>query len=142
PDLEICTVVYGSGDSVEGDGQIRNVGVITTPGRMAELLKCCDLYATMTKEDNLPNTILEALACGVPVVATNVGGIPEMIKDGENGRLVPRDDSRAMADVLYSIVTNREELLKWAKAARRTAENLFDPADQSEEHERVYRSLL
>jgi glycosyltransferase involved in cell wall biosynthesis len=54
--------------------------------------------------EGTPNVIVEALASGVPVVASRVGGIPDLIRDGENGMLVPPADSDALADALQTVL--------------------------------------
>lgn len=110
---------------------IHNAGLVQEDAEMARLLQCCDVFVTMTREDNLPNMIIEALACGVPVLATAVGGIPEMVTDGETGRLVPRDDSQAMSAALFDAVRDRASMPDWARNARRFAENNYAHAIQA-----------
>jgi glycosyltransferase involved in cell wall biosynthesis len=78
--------------------------------------------------DGIPNVILEAMAAGVPVVATAVSGIPEVVADGETGRLVPPGDAAALADVLASLLDDPDEGRRLAAAARNRAAIAFDLA--------------
>ncbi len=69
------------------------------PG-IRDILADLDLFILPSRYEGLPNGVLEAMAAGVPVVASAVGGVPELIRDGETGFLAPPDDSRALAAVL------------------------------------------
>jgi len=73
---------------------------------------------------------LEALACGVPVVASNVGGLPEIIENGKSGILVPPNDPKALADALVTLLTNETLRYQLAAGARRRAER-FSLAQRS-----------
>ena len=66
---------------------------------------------------------LEAMACGIPMVATAVGGLKEIIQDGESGLLVPAKDPAALAQALIALLTNEPLRLRLAQGARRRAEN-------------------
>lgn len=76
--------------------------------------------------DGLPVSIVEALACGVPVVATPVTGIPEVVRDGVNGRIVPERDPAALADALEALLLDRERLFGMRAAARASVGAEFD----------------
>jgi glycosyltransferase involved in cell wall biosynthesis len=76
--------------------------------------------------DGIPNVILEAMAAGVPVAATAVSGIPEVVVDGETGRLVAPGDASALAEVLASLLDDTEESTRLATSARRHAALAFD----------------
>ncbi len=82
----------------------RSMGYIP-PERMPELYSAADLYITPSLQENLPNTIMEAMACGTPCVGFHIGGIPEMIDNGVNGYVAEYrngdDLARGVAEVLY-----------------------------------------
>lgn len=85
-----------------GDAEILFVPYVNNVQKVAQYYQASDLYLHAARADTFPNVILEALACGTPVIATGVGGIPEQIKDGETGFVVPPGDFRAMAiKILY-----------------------------------------
>jgi glycosyltransferase involved in cell wall biosynthesis len=74
---------------------------------IAEMMRAADLFVLPSRFDNLPCVVVEALASGLPVVSTTVGGIPELVDD-ERGRLVPPDDPPALADALQYMLENLE----------------------------------
>lgn len=98
-----------------------------TPGdpRLVQLLARSAVFAFPSDMDNSPYSVLEAMVAGVPVVTTRVGGIPEMVLDGETGLLVGEDDTE-LAEAIVRLLDDaglREEM---GRAARRRAEERFD----------------
>ena len=89
-----------------GDTEIRFVPFLEGNKRVAEFYQAADLYIHAARADTFPTSILEALACETPVVATAVGGIPEQIIDEHTGRLTPAGDAEAMADAIASLIEN------------------------------------
>jgi glycosyltransferase involved in cell wall biosynthesis len=73
-----------------------------------EWLRAGDAAILSSNWENHPHAEVEALACGAPVVATAVGGVPEIVRDGENGLLVPRRDAEALASALTALGSDRE----------------------------------
>jgi glycosyltransferase involved in cell wall biosynthesis len=91
------------------------------------LFRAVDAVLLASAWENLPHTVLEALAVGTPVVATAVGGVPEVVRDGENGLLVPAGDVAALAAAMERVVREpglRETL---AAAAQGSVESLGEP---------------
>lgn len=85
-----------------------------------------DIFINTSRIDNLPISILEAMALGLPVISTNVGGIPALIEDGENGLLVKSDDAEAMAEKVKQVISNNDLYRKLSKNGRKTVEENFD----------------
>jgi glycosyltransferase involved in cell wall biosynthesis len=81
-----------------------------------ELLRCSDVAVLCSETESAPLTLLEALSSGLPVVATRVGGIPEIIEDGVNGFLVPAKDPESIAERLLDL--SRDKGLRVGLGAR------------------------
>jgi glycosyltransferase involved in cell wall biosynthesis len=89
-----------------------------------------------------PIAILRALAAGLPVVCTNVGGIAAMVEEGLSGHLVRPDDPAALADALLDVLRSSDRRREMARNSRRLFEERYHAAVMAERVERVYRSLL
>ena len=96
----------------------------------------------MTREDNLPNTIMESLACGTPVISTDVGGISDMVTDNYNGRLIERDNAKQMADAILQSIEDETLLTRWSANARTSAEVKFSHKKQAESYLKIFRNLI
>jgi glycosyltransferase involved in cell wall biosynthesis len=91
--------------------------------------------------EGLPNVLLEGMACAKPVIATRVGGVPELVREGENGYLVPPEDVPALQKALAHVVADRQRLRRMAAAARRIVENEFSLRLQVSRFEEVFDRL-
>jgi glycosyltransferase involved in cell wall biosynthesis len=85
-----------------------------------------DLFVMISEPAGCPNASLEAMAAGLPVVATDVGGASEQIADGITGRLVPRGDAASFADALVALAQNQELRTRYGRAGRERIAALFD----------------
>lgn len=92
--------------------------------------------------DGIPNVLMEAMACGLPVVTTPVSGIPEIIRDGVNGRLVPPDDPAALADALLRIDADWRLAESLSAQARATVRERFDGERFAAELAALFREVL
>ena len=92
--------------------------------------------------DTSPNVITEAHAVGIPVVGTRAGGIPDMIKEDEDGFVVPVDDVSAMAERMADLLRSRERRMAMGLAGREKVRVLNDPGRVTEEHVEYYREIL
>ncbi len=87
-----------------------------------ELLRAFDLFILPSIAEGISNTILEAMATGLPVIATRVGGNPELVEDGVVGTLVPPGDPLALAEALRAYLCDPEKLIRHGRAGRKRAE--------------------
>ncbi|MGO4381850.1 glycosyltransferase family 4 protein [Pseudoduganella sp. RAF53_2] len=95
-ELEALTAELELEDAVTFTGRVDNHG-------MATLYRNADAMLNCSLVDNMPNSVLEALACGVPVISTNVGGVPYLVEDGHTALLVPPASPQAMADAILRL---------------------------------------
>ncbi len=89
------------------------------------LMREWDLFVLPSRTEGISNTILEAMASGLPVLATAVGGNPELVVEGETGRLVPRDDPEAMAHALDELLSDPSRMARMGQAGRARVEERF-----------------
>lgn len=84
---------------------------------IADLMATSDLYLNTSRYEGMPVALLEAMACGLPIVATHVAGNTELVTDGENGLLRPLDDADALADAIMHLLENGEIYQQCSEAA-------------------------
>lgn len=89
--------------------------------RLVDVYNAADLYAIPSLQDNLPNTVVEAMACGIPCIGFNVGGIPEMIDHLHNGYVAEYKNISAFAEGIHWLLTEGEYDLLSREAARKAA---------------------
>jgi glycosyltransferase involved in cell wall biosynthesis len=109
---------------------------------MALFLQAADVFLHAAQADNFPLSVLEAMACGKPVIATAVGGIPEEVQPGVNAILVPRGDSRAMAESIRALMENPDRRLRMGLAAASWAQERFSPDRQVQAYLSLYENLV
>jgi sugar transferase (PEP-CTERM/EpsH1 system associated) len=107
-----------------------------------ELMRGFDLFVLPSLREGISNTILEAMASGLPVIATNAGGNPELVLDGETGMLVPRSDPITMADAIHSYLNHPAKLERHGRAGRTRAEKYFSIEKMVEGYLSVYDEIL
>jgi len=141
---ELVFAAFGSdGDALlDFDLPIHHVGLMSTENEMAELYQAADLFVCASRADNLPNTIMEAMGCGLPVLATSVGGIPEMVEDGYNGRLCTPDDPEALAVTLADMLQNQSVLAAMGTKAREFCERNYAHGMQAEAYSKLFEELI
>ncbi|MBN2105977.1 MAG: glycosyltransferase family 4 protein [Deltaproteobacteria bacterium] len=88
-------------------------------------LHAAAVFVLPSRSEGMPNAVLEAMACGVPIIATSVGGIPDIIQNGRNGLLIAPDDIEALSAALASLFADTELAARIGSRARRDAEALY-----------------
>lgn len=117
---------HGVGERVRLLGARPHASVINELIPQAAVVAVPSVVAADGDRDGLPTVIPEAMAIGVPVVATGVTGIPEIVRDGETGRLVPAGDPAALAAVLRELLADPQQGRELARRARRLIEEEYD----------------
>ena len=106
------------------------------------LLPAMDLFVLPSLAEGISNTVLEAMACGLPVVATAVGGNPELVANGVTGYLVPPANTESLADALEQYLVDPQRLATEGIASRKRAEELFSIDAMIENYLSVYDRLI
>jgi glycosyltransferase involved in cell wall biosynthesis len=119
--------VGDEGETLEYGGvRIVFAGFVKDPARMPDYYRAADAYFHPSRADTAPYSVLEAMACGLPVVATAVGGIPEQVEDGRTGWLAAPGDAEAMAARLGELLMHSGKSAAMGRRARARAVKLFD----------------
>jgi len=114
------------------------MGYINGEEHMRQLYQATDLLLMPTLMDNLPNTIAEAMACGVPCVAFGVGGVPQMVDTGVNGYLAPPRDSLSFAKGIRKIIES-ESYQAICRNARTKAVKTYSEKTVAERFLQIYK---
>lgn len=147
--LPIALDIYGTGPDADAlHNQAATLGIteqVTFHGYCPDAvarLRGADIFCLPSREDMGPLVCAEAMAQRKPVVSTLVGGIPEMVADGETGLLVPADDAPALAAALGRLVRDAQLRTSMGSAGRRRYEALFTQEAMARRTYEVYRTLL
>ncbi|MFC5510943.1 TIGR03088 family PEP-CTERM/XrtA system glycosyltransferase [Massilia jejuensis] len=141
--------------AIVGDGPLREklarkaeqagvADLVWFPGArndIPELMRSFDVFALSSIAEGTPVTLLEAMACGRPVVATSVGGIPEVVRDGVNGALVAAGNAQALADALAGYVEDTARVASHGAAAREQIERHYSVAAMVGAYTALYDQL-
>jgi glycosyltransferase involved in cell wall biosynthesis len=122
--------------------QVRLKGWVADRQAIVEQYRRADLFVTATTWEGMPNTVLEGMACGLPVVATRASGLEELVRDGVNGYLVNINDATTMADRLAALINNPYERKRMSKESRKIAEQEFAWEYITEAYVKIYERIL
>ena len=131
-DLRRTAAELGLDGRVHFHGQVRDVPA---------LLARAGLFVLPSLTEGVSLTLLEAMACGLAVVATRVGGNPEVVADGETGLLTPPGDPAALAAAMLRLRRDDPERRRMGQAGRRRVERRFDVRRMTAEYEKMYLGL-
>jgi glycosyltransferase involved in cell wall biosynthesis len=107
-----------------------------------DILSAVDMLVMSSLYEGMPMVILEAMAASKPVIATNVGGIPELVKNGETGVLVPPEDVDVLAESIIDLLKNKDKAQQMGLAGRKRVEEEFDVNIMVRKTEEVYQELI
>lgn len=143
PAHPLALVVVGA--QAPGDANLPfaqyHLGVLEAEHDTALAYAAADVFLALSMEDNLPNTVMEALSCGTPCVAFDVGGMGDMIESRASGVLVPPFDVLAYAEALRWVLVDEARHASLSARARATAERKFSPERIARLHAALYEEL-
>jgi glycosyltransferase involved in cell wall biosynthesis len=137
-------VIFGKNKSFDVNQlpfKVYELNIINSEQDMAELYNLADVYVTPALEDNLPNTVMESLSCGIPVVAFNTGGIPEMVTHQHDGYLAQFKSAADFAAGIHYILNSGRQKEFAANARKKVLENFTNDIVASK-YMAVYNSIL
>ncbi|MES2445710.1 MAG: glycosyltransferase family 4 protein [Bacteroidota bacterium] len=144
PNKQIELVIFGNKDTKDMPVfpfKTTFLGTINKDDHLAKCYAAADVFVLPSLEDNLPNTVMESLACATPVVAFKTGGIPDMVKHLANGYLADYQSATDLADgIEWLFLHDDKESVQ--KEARRTILNHFSPSVVAAKHEELYQTLI
>lgn len=149
PQLKTKLVIAGDGpERAQLEAAASKLAIadqIVFAGQVAEMkayYAIADVLVNASHSEGSPYVLLEAMAAGVPIVATAVGGVPEMLTDGETGLLVPPRDTRAMATAIEKALNNSALAQRLSASAGALITTRFAPATYVQKLVEIYRSVL
>ncbi|MBZ0304773.1 MAG: glycosyltransferase, partial [Anaerolineae bacterium] len=107
-----------------------------------DILQASDIFILPSEMEALPTVLIEAGAVGLPCIASDVGGIPEIIQDGKTGLLVPPHDATALANALRKLIQQPEKMRQMGQQALETVREQFDLLHQVRATMNLYERLI
>lgn len=140
-------ILLALGGSQETQHDLNNITMVeksfvNDPMEIARYYQACDLYIHTAKADNAPLVILEAMACGKPIVATNAGGIPELVREGETGYTVSIGDDEAMTERIISLINNPNRVRQMGANAAAIAKENYGLERMVSDYLDLYQELI
>lgn len=142
---ELCLVIFGASHSRDIEKipfQVEFLGRLYDDFSLALSYSAADIFIIPSHQDNLPNTVMESLSCGTPVVGFNIGGISEMIEHQVNGYLSEYKSSESLAEGIKWILEDENRAFKLREAARKKAVEKYSLEIQAKRYVSLYKKLL
>lgn len=146
--IDLGLVIVGSGSDehvlqkLTRDLQLTEQIMFIKEACSRDILRHFDLFVLPSLSEGFGLVLLEAMAEGRPIVATNVGGIPEVVIDGRTGMLVPPKNPEALADAISYMYDNRLESAEMGRAGKKRVEAFFDIGETAARTEKLYDQLI
>lgn len=120
--------------------KIVSFGKIQDEKRMALIYAAADVFVIPSKEDNLPNVVIEALCCGTPVIGFNIGGMPDMVINNRNGKLIDEIVPERLAEGITSFFNEKNKFCR--KSIASEAHSKYDFKVQGKNYLRLYQQII
>ncbi|PAX60070.1 glycosyltransferase family 4 protein [Brunnivagina elsteri] len=138
-------IIFGAkklNDSPDLGFKTHYLGKLNDENTIAQLYAAADVFVAPSLEDNLPNTIMESLACGTPCVAFDIGGMPDMIEHQQNGYLAKPFDTQDLARGIVWVLDNKSRWLKLSIKARQKVVKDFTLRKQADNYLKLYQEVI
>ena len=148
PDVKF--IIAGAGEEQQVAEKASNIGVsenIEFPGWVRDkekdsLLKSCDLFLLPSYTEGMPMSILDAMGYGLPIVSTNVGGIPKIVKNGKNGYCCEPGDISNMSECIISMLSSKDTLESMSKRSLDIIKEKYSFEEHLKKLESLYNDML
>ena len=148
-DKDFRCLIIGEGElkgsleeKVQEFGISENVHFLGHQSDVSPYLQLSDIFVLPSLNEGFGLVIIEAMAAGLPIIASNVGGIPEIVDDGTEGLLVPSEDANKLAEAIIKIADNTELISKMSFACKRKVEANFSIANMHKATTDLYQSII
>ncbi len=121
---------------------VHHFGSISGVEEVSKVYNSADVFVSPALQDNLPNTVMEAMACGVPSIAFKTGGLADLIDDKVNGYLPPLEDAQALSVSIKVLLNDKVKLAEFSKASRNKVETHFAKPVVAARYHELYAKLL
>jgi glycosyltransferase involved in cell wall biosynthesis len=121
---------------------VKELGYIDNQQTLCNIYSAADILVISSIQDNLPNTVLESLACGTPVIGFETGGIPDMIQHMENGYLAKTKDTEDLAKGINTFLNDGELLKKSSRHALKTINEHFSEEIVAKQYLNLYSQQI
>jgi glycosyltransferase involved in cell wall biosynthesis len=136
-------VMIGRGAPGNGLGsRFKAIDFQSDEAALSYVYNTADVFVIPSLQDNLPNTAIEALACGIPAIGSNAGGIPEVVGNRRIGLIVPQGDSHALKEAIIALLGDSVRRASMAQESRRLALQEYSLAVQAQRYSALYRDAL
>ena len=141
--LDDVTVVSIGGGNPPLEGMTHvHLGRIDSDLLLSVFYSMADIFVIPSRQDNLPNTVLESLSCGTPIVGFNNGGIPDMVRPGETGWLAMEESSDALCDTISRALADNHHIQRLGEQCRAVATREYALEVQARKYTGLYNTLL
>lgn len=137
-DVILCAV--GVNNQAGNSAHVHVLGPVQDERLMSAVYSAADVFVIPSVEDNLPNTILEALMCGTPVIGFPIGGVPDAVENGVNGYICDSVSAEHLADTIQKFLRQPDVLDR--RLIRESAVEKFDQRVQAESYLNLYKTIL
>jgi glycosyltransferase involved in cell wall biosynthesis len=140
-DIFFVSMGKGNPPSISGIKYL-SLGHVEGDRFLSLVYSAADVFVIPSSQDNLPNTVIESLACGTPVVGFNTGGIPDMVRPSVTGLLAPKGNALALKSAILNLIRDDNTLKKMSTNCREIAETEYSLETQAKEYLELYKEIL